>query len=65
MIVPHLTKKRLAFSVGTNQERNGDLAFVSLCLLENKAAFVLAGSIIHGAMRRVPRSATATFWRVL
>src|SRR5579859_3359926 len=52
MIVPHLARKHLVFSVGINRERNGNLAFVFLCLLENKAAFVLVGSIIHGAMRR-------------
>jgi hypothetical protein len=51
---PHLARKRLAFSVGINRERNGSLAFVFLCPLENKAAFVLAGSIIHGAMRLSP-----------
>lgn len=38
-------------SVGTSRERNTDLASASLYILENKVAFVLAGSIIHGAMR--------------
>jgi hypothetical protein len=51
MIVPHLVKNSQAFAVGTSRERNGDLAFASRCLLENKVAFVLVGSIIHGAMR--------------
>ena len=53
MIVLHLARKSLAFSVGINRERNGGLAFLFLCPLENKAAFVLAGSIIHGAMRLI------------